>query len=93
MNKIPQFRANELCKKAHTLCMQLREASSPQREDELLAQFREISRIALREGVLPTVLYGLYLKNYKQINTMLVSDEQNYTDNRTGTINTWTPKK
>lgn len=71
MNKIPQFRVDELCKEAHTLCMQLRDASSPQREDELLAQFREISRIALREGVLPTVLYGLYLKNYKRINTML----------------------
>lgn len=71
MNKIPQFRADELCKEAHTLCMQLREASSPKREDELLAQFREISRIALREGVLPTVLYGLYLKNIKRINAML----------------------
>lgn len=71
MNKIPQFRVDALCKEANKLCIKQKESGPPESGEEMLTQFREISRIALREGILPTVLYVLYLKNYKRINTML----------------------
>ena len=35
----------------------LKEAGAPKDEQELQRQFREISRIALRNGVLPPALY------------------------------------
>lgn len=71
MNKIPQFRVDALCKEAHRLCIKQKEEKPPRSEEELSAQFREISRIALREGILPTVLFALYLNNFQRISHML----------------------
>lgn len=70
MNKIPQFRVDALCKEAHALCIRQTDSGHPESGEKLLAQFREISRIALREGILPTVLFALYLSNFQRINCM-----------------------
>ena len=70
MNKIPQFRVDALCKEANKLCIKQKESGPPESEEELSTQFREISRIALREGILPTVLFALYLGNFQRINSM-----------------------
>lgn len=70
MNKIPQFRVDALCIEAHELCIRQKESGHPKSEEEMTAQFREISRIALREGILPTVLFALYLSNFQRISSM-----------------------
>ena len=56
-NSIPEFQSQELCKIVMRELQLLKEAGAPKDEQELQRQFREISRIALRNGVLPPALY------------------------------------
>jgi hypothetical protein len=44
---------------------ELKSLGNPKSEDELVQGFGEISRIGLREGVLPSSLFMLYIMNYK----------------------------
>lgn len=57
VNAIPKFRSDELCKIAMQRISNFSEFGAPQNAQEQQYQFREISRIALRYGVLPTALY------------------------------------
>ena len=56
-NTIPQFKAAELCKTAMDEMKTQQELGAPKDEEEQQRQFREISRIALRNGFLPSALY------------------------------------
>ena len=56
-NTIPQFKAAELCKTAMDEMTAQQELGTPKDKEEQQRQFREISRIALRNGVLPSALY------------------------------------
>lgn len=53
-NSIPQFEAGRLCK---IVTEETKALPTPKCENEQLRQFREISRIALRNGILPAALY------------------------------------
>jgi hypothetical protein len=57
VNAVPQFQASELCSMVREKLLEQRSNGNPKNEEEQMLQFREISRIALREGILPTVLY------------------------------------
>lgn len=63
INSIPQFRANELSAKVKQELKKQSKSPSPKSEAELLQQCYEISRIALRNGIQPVVLYLLYIMN------------------------------
>ena len=52
-----QFKAAELCKTAMDEMTAQQELGTPKDKEEQQRQFREISRIALRNGVLPSALY------------------------------------
>lgn len=54
VNSIPKFKANELCK---TVLEKIKKFETPKNEQELEYQFRAISGIALRMGILPSALY------------------------------------
>lgn len=54
VNSIPKFEAKELCK---MVSEKIKEFEVPKDEEELEHQFREISKIALRRGILPSALY------------------------------------
>ncbi len=56
-NSIPQFEATRLCKTVTEKMKAHQEHGAPRDEEELQRQFREISRIALRNGILPSALY------------------------------------
>ena len=56
-NAIPQFRATELCNAVMDEIRAQKECGAPKDEKEQQRQFREISRIALRNGILPSALY------------------------------------
>ena len=43
-----------------------KEQGNPKSEDEMMRGFNEISRIGLREGVLPSALFMLYTMNAKK---------------------------
>ena len=68
-NSIPEFQAQELCKTVVNKLKLLNEAGAPKDEQELQRQFREISRIALRNGVLPPALY-LHVVMYMSTNKL-----------------------
>ena len=68
-NSIPEFRAQELCKTVVNKLKLLNEAGAPKDEQELQRQFREISRMALRNGVLPPALY-LHVVMYMSTNKL-----------------------
>lgn len=64
-NAIPQFEADRLCElveeeleKHHT---------GVNNEEELIQQLNDITRIGLREGVFPTVLYSIYVDRKNDI--------------------------
>ena len=40
---------------------------TPKSEDELIKQFRMVSRIALREGIYPSAFYLLLIDNYSKL--------------------------
>mgnify|MGYP000961820249 CR=1 FL=1 len=68
VNSIPQFEADRLCKIVREELEEQKKRGNPKNEDETMRNIREISRIGLREGVLPSTLFMLYImntKNYK----------------------------
>lgn len=66
VNSIPQFRADQLCAMVRKELEEQKERGNPKNEDELMRGFNEISRIGLREGVLPSALFMLYTMNAKK---------------------------
>lgn len=56
-NSVPQFEAIRLCKIVTEEMKAQQKHGAPKDEKELQRQFREISRIALRNGILPSALY------------------------------------
>lgn len=66
-NSIPLFKAKELCEIVMEELQKQKADGPPKNEGELLMQFREISRIALRYGVLPSALY-LHVVMYMSAN-------------------------
>ena len=56
-NSIPQFKAQELCEVVMGEFTIQKEGGAPKDEQEQQRRAREISRIALRNGVLPSALY------------------------------------
>ena len=56
-NSIPQFEARRLCDIVTEKLKAQQAQGTPRNEQEQLYQFREISRIALRNGILPSALY------------------------------------
>lgn len=65
VNSIPQFEADRMCKLVRAELELQKERGNPKSEDELFTNFKEISRIGLREGVLPPALLMLYIMNIK----------------------------
>jgi len=65
INSIPQFEAAQLCSIVKKELEEQKSRGNPKSEDELVRGFGEISRIGLREGVLPSALFMLYIMNYK----------------------------
>lgn len=63
-NLIPEYIAIPLCKEAMGL-MEIRE--TPNSEEELIKQFRMVSRIALREGIYPSAFYLLLIDNFSKL--------------------------
>lgn len=63
-NSIPEYIAIPLCKEAMGL-MEIRE--TPNSEEELIKQFRMVSRIALREGIYPSAFYLLLIDNFSKL--------------------------
>lgn len=53
-NSIPKFEATKLCE---IVMEKIKEYGAPKDEEELERQFREISRVALRNGILPSALF------------------------------------
>ena len=68
VNAIPKFQSDELCKIAIQRISDLSALGPPKDSQEQYQQFREISRIALRYGVLPTALYVHLMINQKAWN-------------------------
>ena len=66
VNAIPKFQSDELCRVAMQKVLDLSELGTPRDEQEQQRQFREISRIALRHGVLPTALYVHIMMNQNE---------------------------
>lgn len=56
-NSIPEFQARKLCEIVIDKLKTLQVAGAPIDEQALQRQFREISRIALRNGILPSALF------------------------------------
>ena len=56
-NSVPQFEATRLCKIVTEEMKAQQERGAPKNEAEQQRQFREVSRIALRNGILPSALY------------------------------------
>lgn len=53
-NSIPKFEATRLCE---IVMEKIKEYGAPKDKEELELQFREISRVALRNGILPSALF------------------------------------
>lgn len=60
VNSIPEFRAKELCELVDQEIKQMDKKGSPKDEKELKWRFGEVSRIALRNGVMPAALLVHY---------------------------------
>jgi hypothetical protein len=65
INSIPQFEANRLFAIVRKKLEEQKNLGNPKSEDELIRDFGEISRIGLREGILPSSLFMLYIMSYK----------------------------
>ena len=64
MNQIPQFQVDSLCKVVIQELTRQKETGAPTDENQLVHNFREISRIALRNGVLPSALFVHVVRNF-----------------------------
>ena len=65
VNSIPQFEAVRVWRLVREELESQKERGNPKSEDELSKNFMEISRIGLREGILPPALLMLYIINIK----------------------------
>jgi len=65
INSIPQFEAARLCAIVRKELEEQKSRGNPKNEDDLVRGFGEVSRIGLREGVLPSSLFMLYIINAK----------------------------
>ncbi len=65
INSIPQLEVDRLCAIVRKKLEEQKNLGNPKSEDDLIRGFGEISRIGLREGVLPSSLFMLYIMNYK----------------------------
>lgn len=65
VNSIPQFEIKRLCSMVDEELQRQKEEESPQNTDEFLKCSREISRIALRYGILPSALFVHTFMNKK----------------------------
>lgn len=63
VNSIPQFKIDYLCKLVKREFIKQKKKVNPKNQEELSQNFKEISRIALREGILPSALYLIYIMN------------------------------
>lgn len=70
LKRTADFKLKELSLEAHKKCLEARGRGKPDNEKDLSRDFNEISRIALRGGILPTALYVYYTKNFKGINAL-----------------------
>lgn len=66
-NKIPKFEMDRLCKLIKEDMLRRNPTHEPTDKKGFEQARASISYIALREGVLPTVLYLIYVMNYKSI--------------------------
>ena len=62
VNSIPRFEIDRLCKVIKTRMLEFKK---PNNMDDMEYQFREISRIALSEGIYPLALFMLFVMNLK----------------------------
>lgn len=67
LNSIPQFEIDRLCNLSKEVLLKHRKNGSPADEDELLSNFREISQLALMEGILPKTLFLIIIMNFELI--------------------------
>lgn len=63
-NSIPEYMALPLCKEAMNL---IKVQTTPKSEEELMKQFRMVSRIALREGIYPSAFYLILIDNFSKL--------------------------
>ena len=63
-NSIPEYMAMPLCKEAMNL---IKVQTTPKSEEELMKQFRMVSRIALREGIYPSAFYLILIDNFSKL--------------------------
>ncbi len=63
VNSIPEYEVKRLCQLAIDEFKRQKEEGRPKDADDLMLKLREISRIALREGVLPSALYVHLARN------------------------------
>lgn len=66
VNKIPQFEADRLCEIVREELLVQKKQGNAKSEDEMARYLNDISRIGLREGVLPSVLFMIYIINFKR---------------------------
>lgn len=62
IRSIPEYRKKELCEMVHSEAKSRGMLANLKDEEDFARVAREISRIALREGILPTVLYVLAIE-------------------------------
>ena len=60
VNSTPLFEIKHLCEMVNKELEKQKRIGNPQNVDELMLGFNEISRIGLREGVLPSALFMMY---------------------------------
>ena len=63
-NSIPEYMAIPLCKEAMNW---MKVQKTPRSEEELIKQFRMVSRIALREGIYPSAFYLILIDNFSKL--------------------------
>ncbi len=66
VNQIPDFEIKRLCSSIEEEKDKRKLNQAPANEEELLKQFSSISYVALQEGILPSVLYMIYIMNKKK---------------------------
>ena len=70
VNQIPQFEMNRLCELVKKDMQKRNPLHTTTDEKEFLQQNASISYIALQEGIMPSVLYMIYIMNFEYIKEM-----------------------
>lgn len=73
LKSIPLFVSNPLCEEGLQLMKAQKEIGPINDASEQMKQFRTISQIALREGILPSALYMLLVQHINSHNTTEVT--------------------